>query len=69
MGVSCAADLGSAAQTARRFGCVALASGGIGADINLVEIVEILGRFRPLDTVHRVVVEPGSLPGWDAHMP
>ncbi len=26
-----------------------------------------LERFGPFDTVHRVVLEPGWLPGWDAH--
>ena len=25
------------------------------------------GRFRPFDQVHRVVLESGWLPGWDAH--
>jgi hypothetical protein len=24
-------------------------------------------RFRPFDTIHRVALEPGWLPGWDAH--
>jgi hypothetical protein len=24
-------------------------------------------RFRPFDTLHRVVLEPGWFPGWDAH--
>ena len=28
---------------------------------------ETVGRFRPFDTVHRVMLEPGWLPGWDAH--
>ena len=28
---------------------------------------ETLGRFRPFNTLHRVVLEPGWLPGWDAH--
>ena len=28
---------------------------------------EILQRFRPFDTIHRVALEPDWLPGWDAH--
>jgi len=28
---------------------------------------EILQRFHPFDTIHRVTLEPDWLPGWDAH--
>lgn len=28
---------------------------------------DVLQRFEPFDTIHRVALEPGWLPGWDAH--
>jgi len=28
---------------------------------------EIAQRFEPFDTIHRVALEPGWLPGWEAH--
>ena len=28
---------------------------------------DTIRRFHPFDTIHRVVLEPGWLPGWEAH--
>jgi hypothetical protein len=28
---------------------------------------DVVGRFHPFETIHRVALEPGWLPGWEAH--